>query len=268
MVTNAENTKAPTVSRSTYQVSVADLDKVLLEVEERLKIDPAFDYGYYQKSVTCTKLQQYENAMRAAEAGYKLSSNGELKRLCVEQWITANNAMFKPLLAQLVIETKSRKLTMCISLTNLEVLRSYLEHCFSSDIIVIKTNLTLLMTDLDRLLHAFGRNPLSYAGLWVEMLFHCQVPPGSQRVPDSNYSALLSYALKLCNEIESIDPLLHIIIGTLISLAVRLVVLHCNKLNDLVVQQHACQLLCQACWPLLVRSWYPDEIYRELITGP
>ena len=64
--------------------------QALRDANASLELEPSYGRGYLQKSTALIGLEQYEDAMTAAQEGYKLSLSGEERRIaekCVDRWI-------------------------------------------------------------------------------------------------------------------------------------------------------------------------------------
>jgi len=87
-------------NRSLAYSNLGDFVRALQDATKCLDLAPMFARGYLRKAVALSGLTKYEEAMVAAQDGYKLRGSDAISHDCVAQWIKANQAIHGPLVEQ------------------------------------------------------------------------------------------------------------------------------------------------------------------------
>ena len=260
-------------NRSLAYSNVGDFEKSLQDATKCLDLAPTFARGYFRKAVALSGLMKYEEAMVAAQEGYKLRGSDAISRDCVAQWVKANQAIHKPLVERKLYGELDLLPRGCLVLSE-EYLDIFL------DALVYRAQLTKEMEpvirglhrtfiELDRVLHLFGHSPCPYQQAWVECLYEAsKMNPSTARVPVGTVTALLVKSDEFATWLHtSVDPILNPIVCPIISLAVIAVTVRSISLNAVNSDQHVNQVACRACLPFFENSVLSSERYAEQLLG-
>ena len=260
-------------NRSLAYSSVGDFERALQDATKCLELAPTFARGYLRKAVALVGLMKYEDAMIAAQEGYKLRGSDAISRDCVSQWIRANQAIYRSLVEQKLHGELDLLPRGCLVLSE-EYLDIFLDALvyraqLTNEIEPVVVSLHRTFIELDRVLHLFGHSPCPCQQAWVECLYKAsKMNPSTARVPVDTVTALLAKSDEFATWLHtSVDPILYPVICPIISLAVIAVTVRSISLNVINSDQHANQVICRACLPFFEKSILSSERYVEQLLG-
>lgn len=260
-------------NRSLAYSNLGDFVRALQDATKCLDLAPMFARGYLRKAVALSGLTKYEEAMVAAQDGYKLRDSDAISRDCVAQWIKANPAIHGPLVEQ-KLHGQLDLLPQGSLVLSEEYLNIFLDALIyrvrsTNEIDPMIMSLQRTFIELDRVLQLFGHHPCPCQQAWVEILYKAsKTDPSTARVPPDTVVAHLAKADEFATWLSTfIDPILYPVICPIISLAVITVIVRSISLNAVNSDQHANQVACQACLPFFEKSILSSEQYAEQLLG-
>ncbi len=260
-------------NRSLAYSHLGDFERALQDATKCLDLAPTFARGYLRKAVAFSGLMKYEEAMVAAQDGYKLRGSDAISRDCVAQWIKANQAVHGPLVEQKLHGQLDLLPRGCLALSE-EYLDIFLDALVyrvqsTNEIEPVIVSLHRTFIELDRVLQLFGHHPCPCRQAWVEFLYKAsKTNPSTARVPPDTVTALLTKSDEFATWLHtSVDPTLYSVICPIVSLAVIAVTVRSISLNIVNSDLHANQVACQACLPFFEKSILSSERYAEQLLG-
>lgn len=269
-------------NRSLAHSKKGDYEQALRDAQACLKISPKFARGYLRKCVALIGLKSYQEAMEAAQDGYKLRGSNTISRDCISQWITACKELHREMVdqrteeigfdlpKQFLVTSESyyfiylTALYGRLGLTNVDM--TFIKGCISSG-----------LDELDRVLQLFGHSLNGLGHEWCDALCESsKINPKTGRVPNDICKNLLEKSTAFSSWLNSdIDPVLFPIISPIISLILMTVGVHYITLNGQNTDQHVTQIQCRSCLIFLdtpflsgdIHLDYKIAVYKELLEG-
>lgn len=141
--------------------------KALDDATQCIKLAPEFARGYLRKALACNGLKNYDEAISAAEKGYKLRASERICKDCVSEWLVASSALLKAAIEEMdEIPPGTLPVTKkCQEL--LSRLQQQHESPGGVSVEILQTYLTEITTELGRILDKFGHTLSVHMNEWV-----------------------------------------------------------------------------------------------------
>jgi len=239
------------------------------------ELDPSFARGHLRKSVALTHLDLTEEAMTAAETGYKLRGSESICRDCVTQWLEANRRFHKELVDKCLgqsgpPEEVVPKGCRVISEDYMNVLLNIILCRLQPTSRGVKLEFMLawmltLLEELKRILQLFGHTLGECAREWVESFsLTTGVDPSTSRVPANVVELMLARASAFAVWFDtSVDHILYPIVQPIMSLMVAAVAVRCISLNFINIDQPLTVVCCRACLPFFEKAPLTTAVYIQ-----
>lgn len=260
-------------NRSLVLSKLQRYSSALLDAEKCISLDPMFARGYLRKCVSLKGLRRFEEAMEAAQEGYKLRGSDSVCRDCVTQWLEANQAIYKVRVEEFQnqVEIELNIPNQCLVISDaylnlfLNILYARLNDTMTGiPIKLVRALLNGIFQELDRVLGLFGHSPTPLQREWIEAV--CD--PSTVEVSAKNVTAIQSKSKEFAAWFDSgVDPILYPIVCPIVSLAVFALTARCISLNALNTSHHVVEITCSACLPLFEKSPLTTPLYAEQQIG-
>ena len=250
----------------------------LVDAEQCISLDPKFARGYLRKCVALKGLGRYEETMEAAQEGYKLRGSDTVCRDCINQWLEANQAIYRVRVQefQKEIETELNIPDQCLVISDaylnlfLNVLHARLNNTMIGiPVKFLRACLKGIFQELDRVLGLFGHSPTPLEQEWIVALCQAgQCDPSTAEISPTIITALQRKSEALAAWFDSeVDPILYPIVRPVVSLALFAVNTRCISLNALNTNHHVVEIACCACLPFFEKSPLTTPLYAEQQIG-
>ncbi len=273
-------------NRSLAYSKLKRFEAALGDANKCIELSPTFARGYLRRSVALIGLGEYEQAMTAAEQGYKLRASDTICCSCVAQWLEANECLLGGKVNSITSEIGLPKDVIpkgCRIISDdyltifLNILLCRLQFTTTGvEVGFISSCIGKLLEELDRILQLFGHKTSACSEEWLTAITSAsQVDPSTSRVPQVAVTTLIEKSMEFSNWLDTeVDHTLYPIVSSIMSLIMIAVNARCISLNLLNSDQSVVQIICKACLSFFEKPILsnPDlyllqhiSVYKELL---
>lgn len=254
-------------NRSLANLKLKSFEFALSDALECIKRNPQWSKGFVRKTMALEGLGRHSDVMQTATEGFRVCSEGQIKRALVGHWLSANQALNRlpegsiELPRGVLVTSQEYLLVLACLMQSLSGERplslSLAEQCLFSCAEQMKTIL------LD-----FGETVNPIVKEWAKHLPHEVYPYSTNPVA----KAKLEQEMKSRSEafvrfLNKVDPALYPVLRPILGLIVLVVLNRTNILTECNTGHHAAELMNRALLPLFEVSLLSTDDYYSMYVG-
>lgn len=255
-------------NRSVTHTKLKNYEHALSDAQECIKLNPQWSKGYYRKTVALEGLARYDEVMQSACKGFRLSGEGQVKRELVDKWLKANQKLNH--LPEGSIELPSGILILSKDYLNVLVhlMRSIHGECPLS-LELTEQCLYSCAEQIEKILMDFGE-PVSpvikeWAGCLPHEVYPYSVKPIAKLELEKQMKARSDSFVCYVN--KDIDPAVYPILRPILGLVVLVVLNRTNILSECNTGHHSAELMNRALLPLFETCILSTDSYCSMHVG-
>ncbi len=255
-------------NRSLTSTKLKNFDFALSDALECIRLNSQWSKGYLRKAVALYGLGRHDEVLKSAAEGFKVSGEGPIKRELVSLWFKAAEIQNHLPEGSMELPAGIVILSQDYLLVLVHLMRSLSGECPLS-LPLMEQCLYNCAEQVETLLRVFGEPVSPIIKEWVKRL-SCEVYPHSN---DPVAMTKLEQDMKSSSEVfvsflnKDIDPALHPVLRPILGLIVLVVLNRTNILTECNTGHHAAELMNQALLPLFETSILSTDVYHTMYIG-
>ena len=255
-------------NRSLTFTKLNDYERALSDAIKCTELNPQWSKGFVRKTIALEGLGKYSDAMQSACKGFTLSGEGSVKKALVERWLEANQKLNR--LPEGSIELPHG--ILILSEDYLQVLAYLMQSLNGERPLSPELTEQLLCCcaeQVEKLLNEFGEPTSPVISEWARHL-PCEVFPHSI---NPKAKGELEKQMKARNESftchlkERVDPAIYPLLRPILGLVVLVVLNRSNILTESNTSHHSVELMNRALLPLFEASILFTHDYHSMYIG-
>ena len=239
--------------------------KALDDAAQCIKLAPEFARGYLRKASACNGLSKCNEAVSAAEKGYKLRASERICKDCINEWLIASSALLKSSVEEIddVPPGTSPVTRNCLEL--LTKLQQQHDSPGGVSVEVLQTYLLEITKEFETILEKFGHTLSVCMGEWVSSFVQSlTLDPRTHSTPTAATETEEVKLKKLLRWLDlEVDHTLYPIIRPVFALMTVTMLTCASTLCQLISFRNQIQTLTRTCQKFYKDSiLYTDEYVR------